>query len=253
MPFAVAGGHRIEYAWYGTADGGDAPIVMLHEGLGSLALWRDFPQRLAEAAQRRTLAYSRFGYGNSDPLEGPRGVEFMHAEALDALPGLLDALGIERPALFGHSDGGSIALIHAASAGRPVSAVIALAPHVFVEPYGLASIAAARRGYLDGDLRARLARYHADVDSAFWGWNDIWLHRDFVAWSIEALLPGISCPVLAIQGVDDQYGTMEQIDRLKHAVRSMQRLDLADCGHSPHHDQPEAVLSAVQSFLGNLS
>ena len=173
----------------------------------------------------------------------------MHIEALETLPELLDALAVERPVLFGHSDGGSIALIHAARAGRPVSAVIALAPHVFVEPYGLANIAAARRRYLDADLRARLARYHADVDSAFWGWNDIWLHPDFVAWNIEALLPDIACPVLAIQGIDDEYGTMAQIDRIEHGVRHVERLALERCGHSPQRDQPEAVLSAVADFL----
>jgi pimeloyl-ACP methyl ester carboxylesterase len=231
MPFAVVHGHRLAYAWYGSAANA-RPIVMLHEGLGSVALWREFPQRLADATCRRVLAYSRLGYGKSDPLTGPRSVDFMHLETLDTLPVLLDALGVEEPVLFGHSDGGSIAL----------------APHVLVEPYGLASIAAARRAYLDGDLRAKLARYHDDVDSAFWGWNDIWLNPAFVAWNIEPLLPDIPCPVLAIQGIDDEYGTMEQIDRLQQGVRNLQRLELADCGHSPHRDQPDAVLSAVKSF-----
>ncbi len=249
MRFAVAEGRRVEYAWHGDAHGDDPPIVMLHEGLGSLALWRDFPQRLAAATRRRTLAYSRLGYGRSDPLDGPRGVDFMHVEALDMLPELLDTLGVERPVLFGHSDGASIALIHAARARRPVSTVIVLAPHVFVEPYGLSSIAEARRTYLDGDLRVKLARHHADVDSAFWGWNDIWLHPDFAAWNIEALLPDIACPVLAIQGVDDEYGTMAQLDRIERGVRDFRRLELERCGHSPHRDQPEAVLSAVAAFL----
>jgi len=249
MPFVVAGGHRLEYAWHGGAHGDAPPIVMLHEGLGSLTLWRDFPQRLSEATGRRTLAYSRFGYGASDPLDGPRSVDFMHVEALGTLPQLLDALAIERPVLFGHSDGSSIALIHAARAGRPVSAVIAMAPHVFVEPSGLRSIAEARRAYLDDDLRAKLARRHADVDGAFWGWNDIWLHPDFTSWNIEALLPDIACPLLAIQGVDDEYGTMEQLDRIGRRVRDFRRLELACCGHSPHRDQPEAVLAAVAAFL----
>jgi pimeloyl-ACP methyl ester carboxylesterase len=253
MPFVVAGGHRLEYAWHGSAHGDAPPIVMLHEGLGSLTLWRDFPQRLSEATGRRTLAYSRFGYGASDPLDGPRSVDFMHVEALDRLPQFLDALAIERPVLFGHSDGGSIALIHAARAGRAVSTVIALAPHVFVEPYGLNSIAEAKRAYLDGDRRAKLARHHADVESAFWGWNDIWLNPDFVPWNIEALLPDIACPVLAIQGVDDKYGTMEQIDRIGRGVREFHRLELQHCGHSPHRDQPEAVLAAVAAFLAGRS
>jgi pimeloyl-ACP methyl ester carboxylesterase len=221
--------------------------------LGSLTLWRDFPQRLSEATRRRTLAYSRLGYGASDPLDAPRSVDFMHVEALDRLPQFLDALRVERPVLFGHSDGGSIALIHAARAGRLVSAVIALAPHVFVEPYGLSSIAEAKRAYLDGDRRAKLARHHADVESAFWGWNDIWLNPDFVSWNIEALLPDIACPVLAIQGVDDEYGTMEQIDRIGRGVRDFYRLELQHCGHSPHRDQPEAVLAAVAAFLAERS
>jgi pimeloyl-ACP methyl ester carboxylesterase len=249
MPFVSAGGSRLEYAWI---EGADAlpPLVMLHEGLGSLSLWRDFPQELAAATGRKVLAYSRRGYGGSDPIDGPRGIDFMHVEALKVLPELLDALEVRNPVLFGHSDGGSIALIHAARAGRPVQAVIALAPHVFVEQYGIDSIADARVAYLDGDLRSKLARHHADVDSAFWGWNDIWLHPDFRAWNIEALLPEISCRVLAIQGVDDQYGTMGQIDRIERAVPRLQRLELARCGHSPHRDQPEAVLAATTRFLG---
>jgi pimeloyl-ACP methyl ester carboxylesterase len=250
--FTSAGGHRLEYAWHGRGHTDRPPIVMLHEGLGSVALWRDFPQHLAKAAQRRVLVYSRYGYGRSDPLTGPRDASFMHVEALQTLPQLLDTLAIEHPVLFGHSDGGSIALIHAAQARRPVSAVVALAPHVFVEEYGLASIRESRRAYLETDLRDRLARRHADVESAFWGWNDIWLHPDFVSWNIEALLPGIECPVLSIQGRDDQYGTMEQIDRIERAVRRFSRLELAACGHSPHRDQPEAVLSATADFLREL-
>jgi pimeloyl-ACP methyl ester carboxylesterase len=252
MPFVTAGGHRLEYAWFGTQRA-SAPIVMLHEGLGSLSLWKDFPQRLADVTTRRVLAYSRYGYGASDPLAGPRGADFMHIEALETLPDLLDALGVRDPVLFGHSDGGSIALIHAARSHRSVSAVIALAPHVFVERYGLEAIAAARLDYLDGDLRARLARHHADVDSAFCGWNDIWLSPEFAAWNIEALLPEITCPVLAIQGEDDEYGTLAQIDRMALGLRSVRRLELARCGHSPHRDQPDAVLTETCRFLGELA
>ena len=249
MPSVTVAGRSLEYAWLGAAQGEAPPIVMLHEGLGSLALWKDFPRRLARAAGRRVLAYSRLGYGKSDPLDGPRGVDFMHVEALETLPQLFDALSVRDCVLFGHSDGASIALIYAAQARRPVAAVIALAPHVFVEPYGLDSIAAARRAYLDGDLRARLARYHDDVDGAFWGWNDIWLHPDFRAWNIEPLLPRISCPVLTVQGLDDEYGTVEQIDRIARAMPQLRRLELAHCGHSPHRDQPEAVLTAAARFL----
>jgi pimeloyl-ACP methyl ester carboxylesterase len=251
MPLVSAGGHRLEYAWFGAADRQDT-IVMLHEGLGSLSLWKDFPQRLADATQARVLAYSRHGYGASDPIEAPRGVEFMHVEALRTLPELLDELDVREPVLFGHSDGGSIALIHAARARRPVRAVIALAPHVFVEQYGIDSIAKARLAYLDGDFRQKLARHHADVDGAFWGWNDIWLNPDFLAWNIEALLPEIACPVLTIQGRDDEYGTLEQIDRTQRGVRQLRRLDLSACGHSPHRDQPDAVLSGAAQFLRDL-
>ena len=251
--FVVAGGQRLEYSWYGAASPGRAPIVMLHEGLGSVAQWRDFPQRLAAASRRRVLAYSRLGYGQSDPLTAPRGVDFMHAEALHVLPELLDRLGVARPILCGHSDGASIALIHAARAQRPVLALIVLAPHVFVEPCAVRRIAATRLDYLDGDLRQRLSRFHHHVDGAFWGWNDIWLKPQFASWSIEALLPRIDCPLLAVQGEDDEYGTMEQIDRLQAAMRGAQRLVLRACGHAPHRDQAQAVLAAVAAFVAPLA
>ena len=247
--FIVAGGHRLEYVWHGDRRSDVPPIVMLHEGLGSVSLWKDFPERLAKATRRRVLVYSRYGYGHSDPLTEPRSVDYMHTEARETLPELLSALGIERPVLFGHSDGASIALIHAARPSRPISAVVALAPHVFVETYGLVSIAQARQAYLDDDLRERLARRHADVESAFWGWNDIWLAPAFADWNIEALLPDIACPVLAIQGLDDEYGTLEQLDRLGRGVQNLRHVELADCGHSAHRDQPEAVLAATAEFL----
>jgi pimeloyl-ACP methyl ester carboxylesterase len=250
--FARVRDHHIEYAWHGSARRHAVPIVMLHEGLGSVALWRDFPQRLAEATGRRVLAYSRLGYGRSDPLTGPRRTDFMHDEALQALPQLLDELAVRESVLFGHSDGASIALIHAARARRPVVALIALAAHVYVERYSLDQIAAARRDYLDGALRARLARFHDHVDSAFWGWNDIWLHPDFVTWNIESLLPDVACPLLAIQGVDDEYGTMAQLDRIEHGARHVRRLELRACGHAPHRDQPEAVLLATAQLLAGI-
>jgi len=251
MPFVAAGGHRLEFAWFGAANSSVSPIVMLHEGLGSLSLWKDFPQRLADSTGRRVLAYSRYGYGASEPLAGPRTVDYMHVEALVALSELLDRLEVRDPILFGHSDGASIALIHAARSRRPVRAIVALAPHVFVEPYGLESIAEARVEFLDADLRERLARRHDDVDSAFWGWNDIWLHPAFLAWNIESLLPKITCPVLAIQGLDDEYGTLEQIDRIARRLRPGQltRVELTACKHSPHRDQPDAVLVESVRFL----
>ena len=249
MPFVTAGGHRLEYERVDVG-GHDRPtLVLLHEGLGSIAMWRDFPHRLAHATVSRVLVYSRYGYGNSDPLQEPRNVRYMHDEALVVLPDLLDTLAIVNPILVGHSDGGSIALIHAGGSGRTVAGVIAMAPHVFVEDISVASIAAARDAYKTIDLRSRLGRYHADVDRAFWGWNDIWLNSDFRAWNIGEYLPRIRCPVLAIQGEDDEYGTMEQLVRIKAGASDVELVKLQDCRHSPHRDQPEAVLEAISHFI----
>jgi len=238
-------GGRIEYSWCG--EGSGAPVIMLHEGLGSLAMWKDFPQRLAAVTGRRVLAYSRFGYGWSDPIRERRRPDFMHREALDVLPELLQRLGVTRPILFGHSDGGSIALIHAAAA--PVAGVVAIAPHVFVEAFSLAEIRLARRAFEEGDLGARLARYHRDPGAAFLGWNDIWLDPVFEAWTIEDLLPQIGCPVLAVQGEDDEYGTMEQIERIGRMCPGASLLKLPACGHSPHRQQPEALLEGARAFV----
>jgi len=176
----------------------------------------------------------------------------MHEEALDHLPELLDKLSIVNPVLFGHSDGASIALIHAGAQVRPVSALIIEAPHVFVEEISVQSIRAAKVAYQSGDLRERMSRYHADVDGAFYGWNDIWLSAEFRSWSIENYLSSLQCPVLAIQGVDDEYGTMEQIDRIARAHADITLLKLRDCRHSPHHDQLELILRSVESFLERL-
>jgi len=231
----------------------DAPvIVFLHEGLGSLAMWKEFPARVCEAAGLRGLVYSRAGYGRSTPRAHDErwGVDFMHREARDVLPALLDTAGVQAPYfLFGHSDGGSIALIHAASFTDRVAGAIVLSPHIMVEAFGLASIRKARDAYLNTDLKDKLARYHADVDSAFWGWNDIWLDPRFKQWSIEALLPGIRCPLLAIQGRDDPYGTMAQIDGIAAAVPGTRLLKLDRCGHSPHRDQPDKGIAATIEFI----
>ncbi len=248
MSFIQVDGHRLEYEWRG-AQSRNPDIVMLHEGLGSVALWKDFPAQLAESTRRRVLVYSRYGYGASDPLKESREVGFMHDEALAALPELLDKLDVSSPILFGHSDGGSIALIHAAAARRKVSGIVVLAPHVLVEDISIASIKLARRDYESADLRQNLARYHSDVDSAFWGWNDIWLHSNFREWHIEELLASILCPVLAIQGHDDKYGTMKQIDSITKRVDNVTLLKLENCGHSPHKDQPEIVLQAAKEFV----
>ncbi|MFO1350314.1 MAG: alpha/beta hydrolase [Gammaproteobacteria bacterium] len=252
MPFLTIQQRRLEYQLIPAPAAGAPVIVFLHEGLGSVALWKDFPGQLARAAGCGALVYSRYGYGGSDPLEAPRQPDFMHEEGLRVLPALLESLGVIRPILFGHSDGGSIALIHAGGAGRPVAGVIALAPHVMVEDLSIASIRAARQAYATTDLRARLGRYHADPDSAFRGWNDIWLDPAFRAWNIEEFLPRIACPVLAIQGVDDEYGTLEQIERIARLAPAVELLTLAQCGHSPHRDQPQAVIEAACRFIARL-
>ena len=240
---------RIEHLWVGDAASTVPPVVFLHEGLGSLSMWRDFPQRFCARHGLRGLVFSRYGYGRSTPK--PAGerwpVGFMHEQASEVLPALFEALDIERPWLFGHSDGASIALLYAAK--FPVAGVVAVAPHIFVEDISIASIAAARDAYETTDLRARLARYHADVDSAFRGWNDVWLDPVFRAWNIEAELEPITCPVLAVQGVDDEYGTLEQIRGIARRVPQTRLVELAHCAHSPHRDQPERLIAEAGEFI----
>jgi pimeloyl-ACP methyl ester carboxylesterase len=257
LPIDVAGRRfDVEVQWVGPPDVDPAlpVIVFLHEGLGSVAMWKDFPARLCAAVGRRGLVWSRPGYGRSTPKPGDErwGIDFMHVQAGQVLPAVLDAAGVRRPVvLFGHSDGGSIALIHAATFPDGVAAAIVMAPHLFVEEFGLRSIREARRAFETTDLRERLARYHDDVDSAFRGWNDIWLDPGFPQWTIEDLLPRIGCPVLAIQGLDDQYGTMAQIDGIAGRVPGTRLVKLPACGHSPHRDQPQAVVDAVRDFLSS--
>jgi pimeloyl-ACP methyl ester carboxylesterase len=246
---------ELEYEWL-FADRSSAPLLLfLHEGLGSIGLWRDFPRRLCEAGGFRGLVYSREGYGRSTPRpENERWpVDFMHRQAQQVLPAFLEAVGVDTrrdpPWLFGHSDGGSISLLYAASFPDALRGAIVLAPHIFVEDLSVSSIRQAREAYLGTDLRAKLARYHEDVDSAFWGWNDIWLDPAFRSWNIEALLPRIRCPLLAIQGENDEYGTMAQIEGIRAGAPQTQLLKLADCGHSPHRDQAEQVIAAVTAFV----
>jgi pimeloyl-ACP methyl ester carboxylesterase len=246
---------RIEHAWIEAARA-DAPLlVFLHEGLGSLAMWKDFPSRLCEAAGVRGLVYSRPGYGRSTPrdVEEAWGVDFMHRQADEVLPALFEALEVDAqrqpPWLFGHSDGGSIALLHAAHCADRVAGAIVVAPHIKVEQLSIESIAKARDAYVQTDLRGRLAKYHDDPDSAFWGWNDIWLHPPFRQWSIEDELPAIRSPLLAVQGLDDEYGTLEQIRGIARRVPQTQLLELAACGHSPHRDQPAALIATASEFL----
>jgi pimeloyl-ACP methyl ester carboxylesterase len=254
----VAGGHRLETLTVPAGDPGAPTLVLLHEGLGSISMWRDFPQALAARTGCTVVAYSRQGHGNSAPLQGPRAVRYMHDEALVALPELLRGLGIERPVLVGHSDGASIAAIFAGAAGiapglRPRGLVL-MAPHVFVEDLTVTSIAAVKRAYETTDLPRRLARHHADADRTFYGWNDIWLHPEFRAWNIEDYLPGILCPVLLIQGEGDEYGTQAQLAAIRRAVTAspVEEVLLPACGHSPHRDQPAATLDAIAGFLVRL-
>jgi pimeloyl-ACP methyl ester carboxylesterase len=235
--------------------GGDATrpaLVFLHEGLGSVSMWRDFPARVAAATGCPVVVYSRYGYGQSDRLEAPFAVDYMHREALETLPELLAALGIERPVLVGHSDGASIALIHA-GARDGLAGLVVLAPHVFVEDISVKSIAEAKVAFETTELPEKLARHHADARRTFYGWNDIWLHPDFRRWNIEAFLPAIRCPVLAIQGVDDEYGTMAQVEAIARTVGgACEIVKLEACGHSPHRDQPEPTLAAIARFVAAL-
>jgi pimeloyl-ACP methyl ester carboxylesterase len=242
----VAGGHRLEAAWLGPRAA--TALVLLHEGLGSVAMWRDWPAALAAASGRSVLAYSRRGYGASEPRPPPWPLTYMHEEAA-LLPAVLDGAGIERALLVGHSDGGSIALIHAGSPGaRPrVAALALLAAHVFCEDVGVASIARARDAFVDGELRRRLARHHGDnVDNAFWGWNRAWLDPDFRRWNIEEYVPRIEAPMLIVQGEDDAYGTLAQVDAIERGARApTTRLVLPGCGHSPHRDRPAETIAAI--------
>jgi pimeloyl-ACP methyl ester carboxylesterase len=250
IEFAGIRGHRLEFQRI--VINSSAPfLVFLHEGLGSIAMWRDFPERLARAAGLNALLYSRYGYGQSDPLTGPRRPDYLHEEAFQALPELLEKLAIEQPFLFGHSDGASIALLHASR--FPARGVIALAPHVFVETMAVDGVGVIRRDYETGGLREKLARYHEHPDSAFYGWNDIWRSPEFRGWNIEAEIEQISCPVLAVQGFEDEYGSMEQLDRMAARIRNMDAAKLENCRHSPHRDQPQAVIQATCAFcLKNL-
>lgn len=252
--FVKAGGHQLECVLHPAHQLSRPTLVFLHEGLGSVAMWRDFPARVAQATGCRTMVYSRYGYGQSDVLEAPFDSDYMHREAREVLPELLSALDIQRPVLVGHSDGGSIALIHAGS-GYPLAGVVLMAPHCFVEDISISSIAAAKAAALGTDLLAKLGRYHRDPAKTFWGWNDIWLHPDFRAWNIESCLPSIRCPILAIQGEDDEYGSLAQIEAIASQAVSapaVALLKLADCRHSAHKDQPEAVIRAMVEFLDAL-
>ena len=243
---------RIEVQWIGSERTKVPLVVFLHEGLGSVAQWKDFPQRLCAAAGCRGLVYSRPGYGRSTQrgaLEEWKS-DFMHRQALEVLPPLLAELGIvEKPWLLGHSDGASIALLYAARWPNAVAGLIVIAPHIFVEDLSVASIELAREAYLEQGLRQGLAKYHDDPDSAFWGWNRIWLDPAFRDWSIADEIGTIHCPLLAVQGVDDEYGTMRQVLGIAQRLPQTELLALPDCGHSPDRDQPDRLITAINDFL----
>ena len=234
---------------------GRPTIVFLHEGLGSISLWRDFPARVAERTGCGLFVYSRYGYGNSEPLHEKREPDYMHREAELALPALLDDARIEEAILFGHSDGASIALLFAAAFPARARALVLEAPHVFVEDVSIASIAAARVAYETTDLPAKLARHHADVESAFRGWNEIWLDPRFRSWTIEGALARVRVPTLLIQGDDDEYGTERQLEAIEmHAgTRDVTRATFSACAHSPHRDRPNDVLDAVARFVDRVA
>ncbi|MEA2604906.1 MAG: hypothetical protein QOF89_5898 [Acidobacteriota bacterium] len=252
--FVTAGGSRLETRWIGPPPGEAPTLVFLHEGLGSVSLWRDFPDRLAAETGCGALVYSRAGYGKSDPAPLPRPVRFMHDEA-EILPEVLERMKIREPILVGHSDGASIALICAGTQPKiGLRGLILEAPHVFTEPQGLASIAKIGKDYRNTDLRDRLARHHgSNVDVAFRGWNDVWLHPDFRAWNIEEFLSAIQVSILILQGEDDEYGTWKQVEAIqRQAGGPVEAIALADCGHSPHREQPERTLQAMAEFVERL-
>jgi pimeloyl-ACP methyl ester carboxylesterase len=250
--FYSVNGQQLEYQLLAPPNARHLTLVLLHEGLGCVAMWKDFPRQLAELTGCSVLSYSRAGYGGSTPCPLPRPLNFMHHEALDVLPKILSAAAIEQAVLIGHSDGASIALIHAGGLVDPrILGLVLMAPHVFVEDLTLTSIREAKVAYETTDLRERLARYHGDqVDCAFVGWNQAWLDPDFRDWNLEAYLPQIEVPVLLLQGENDNYGTVRQLEAIQAQLAlSAELILLPDCGHSPFRDRPLETLQAISTFL----
>jgi pimeloyl-ACP methyl ester carboxylesterase len=251
MQWLNIAGTRLECRWFGPGAEQAPTLVFLHEGLGCVELWKGFPQRVAAATGCGVLAYSRAGYGRSDPVSLPRPLSYMHHEGLEVLPAVLDAAGVRQAILVGHSDGASITLINAGGVRDPrVIGAILMAPHVFNEPRCMDSIRAACDAYAEGGLRAALARYHADVDGAFRGWSRAWLDPGFWSWNIEQYLPRVAIPLLVIQGEGDEYGTAAQVEAIQRQVSAPVEVRwLAGCRHSPHRDQPQQTLAAIAGFV----
>jgi pimeloyl-ACP methyl ester carboxylesterase len=248
--YLTADGRQLEYWWIPPHKREAPPLVLLHEGLGSAELWRDFPDRLAQRTGSGALVYSRYGYGRSDVLERPRDIDYLEHEALNSLPAVLSTLRIESPVLIGHSDGATIALIHAADGRWPVRGLVLEAPHVFVEDVTIQGIAGARVAYESGTLREKLRPWHTDVDATFNGWADAWLQPRFRDWNIERHLSAIRCPTLVIQGEEDRYGTLRQVEAIQRGtVQPVQALIVKDCGHAPHAERPDEVLDAIARFV----
>ncbi len=250
----TANGKSLEYACHGPGPGEAPTIVLLHEGLGCVSLWRNFPQLLQAATGFGVMVYSRAGYGQSDPADLPRPVDYMTREAQDVLPEVLDAIGFQRGVLVGHSDGATIAAIHAGTCGdHRVRAIVLMAPHFFTEEMGLAEIAKASTAYETTDMRSRMAKYHRNPDNTFRGWNDSWLNPEFRDWNVEDVIEHIRVPILAIQGREDQYGTLAQIDVLdERAYAPVERLILDNCRHSPFLDKEAEVVSNIVDFCQRL-
>ena len=257
LPTVAVPGGRVEYDDVPAAPrqgrdddaGGLAPLLFLHEGLGSAALWRGFHRRIAEAGGRRAVAYSRLGHGWSDPPPARRTMRSMHSEAATVVPALREALNLDAPVVVGHSDGASIGLPHAA--GHEVSGLVVLGPHVFVEESGLVAIRAARAAFVEGGLRTRMARHHRDPDTTFHNWNDVWLDPAFTDWDLRPELPGITCPVLAVQGTDDPYGTVAHVEAVRDGARGPVELLVLPCAHAPHLEAPDETAAAILTYLAD--
>ncbi|MEJ3654737.1 alpha/beta hydrolase [Actinomycetes bacterium KLBMP 9759] len=250
LPLVAVPGGRVEFDDV-PGDSSASPLLFLHEGLGSVGLWRGFHRRIAAATGRRAVAYSRLGHGFSDPPPRRRTARFMHEEAAEVVPVVCERLGLERPVLVGHSDGGSIALLRAAAAD--VGGLVVLAPHVIVEELGLRGIEAARTAFTDGDLRSRMARHHRDPDVTFRNWNDVWLSGEFRDWDIRGELSGITCGTLGVQGTVDPYGSVVHVEAVRDAAKGTVELVVLDCGHAPHLELPGTVERAVADFVGELA